>query len=227
MRKKRSPLVTVGILVVALLSVLIGSAIGKYVTTVPVPGKVTFHANLGTITLQEHAVVRNPDGSYSLTEDIATADKNGNFNAYSLLPGVDIPKDPFVKIENKSPIEAYVFVEVVDTLAETKNGTTYTPITYTVSSDWLKLEGVTGKNGGAVYVYKGNDTKAKPITTNMEVQILAPLAEGKPETIRVSQTLIAQSVSDGGDVLEFYACMGEVAMGADTAAVYKAINNII
>ena len=222
MEKKRSRLVTVGILAVALLSVLIGSAIGKYTTTVPVSGTVTFNASLATsITLQEHKAERQGDGSYELsTTETVTS------QTYSLLPGLDIPKDPYITITGKTPIKAYLFVEIVDTLAETKDGTTYTPITYTVSSDWLKLNDVTGKNGGTVYVYQGDKTEAKPITTDLTVQILAPLVKDKPETIRVSQKLIAQSDSDSNDVLKFYACMGETAMGTTPAAVYKAINNI-
>lgn len=235
MRKTRSRLVTVGILAGLLLSVLIGSAIGKYTTTVPVSGTVTFHADLGTITLQEHAAVRQPDGSYALvTAEYAQADTTDayneetfvNSNGYTLLPGLDIPKDPHIVIENKTPIEAYLFVEVVES---GDVGLQDKVITYALTDDWLKLEDVNGKNGGTVYVYKGTGTSAKELDHNINspwtVQILAPLPEDNNSHIRVSQKLIT-TPSTGDDVLKFYACMGETAMGADAAAVYKAIHNI-
>lgn len=223
MKRKRSRLLVLAVLVLLIAS-LIGGAIGKYLTTVSVPGKVTFTAALAEdVILQEHKAERNPDGSYSLTDQIATADPN---NSYALLPGLDIPKDPHITVVNKTPIEAYLFVEVVE---NGDVGTDGEVITYAMDSCWLKLNGVTGEHGGTVYVYNGDDADEKKLDDSIgaawTVKLLAPLAEGKPETIRVSQKLIT-TASTGNDILTFYATMGEAAMAATPAEVYKTIYNL-
>ncbi len=225
MKSKRSRLLIL-LAVVLLIGATVGTAVGKYVTTITVPGRVIFTADLAKeVKLQEHKAARNPDGSYYLTSEIAQPDLNGNHNSYELLPGLDIPKDPHIIISNKTPIEAYLFVEVVesgDVALEDK------AITYTVDSKWLKLNDVTGKNGGTVYVYAEDGTAKKltdAIGSPYTVNILAPLVEKKPETIRVSQKLIP-TPNTGDDILTFYATMGEVAMGANPTEVYKTIHNI-
>lgn len=226
MKRKRSRLLVLAVLVLLIAS-LIGGAIGKYLTTVSVPGKVTFTASLAEdVILQEHKAERNPDGSYSLTDQIATADPYGNYNSYELLPGLDIPKDPHITVVNKTPVEAYLFVEVVE---NGDVGTDGEVITYAMDSCWLKLNGVTGDHKGTVYVYKGADAAEKKLDDSIgaawTVKLLAPLSEGKPETIRVSQKLIT-TASTGNDILTFYATMGEAAMAATPAEVYKTIYNL-
>ena len=225
--KQRSSRLLIAAVTVLLIASLIGGAVGKYITTVSVPGKVTFIASLAEeVLLQEHKAIRNPDGSYSLTDEIAAADLNGNSNVYELLPGLDIPKDPHIRVIGKTSIDAYLFVEVVEkgdvALAEKV-------ITYTVDSNyWLKLNDVTGKNGGTVYVHAEDGTAKKltdAIDSSYTVPILAPLVEKKPETIRVSQKLIT-TPNTGDDILSFYATLGEVAMGPDPTEVYKTIHNI-
>ena len=188
---------------------------------------MTFTAALAEdVILQEHKAERNLDGSYSLTDQIATADPNGNYNSYALLPGLDIPKDPYITIMKKTPIEAYLFVEVVE---KGDVGTDGKVITYAMDSSWLKLNGVTGKHNGTVYVYNGADADEKKLDDSIgaawTVNLLAPLAEGKPETIRVSQKLITTE-STGNDILTFYAAMGEAAMAETPAEVYKTIYNL-
>ena len=225
MKQKKSRLMIAAVAVI-LLAVLISSAIGKYVTTVSVPGKVTFTAKLaGGMVLQEHKAERNADGSYTLTGQIATADENGYFNGYDLIPGLDIPKDPHIVITGKTDVKAYLFVEVVE---NGDVGLQDKVITYAMTNDWLKLTG-TGKNGGTVYVYKGTGTSGKALDHNIgspwTVQILAPLAEDNNNHIRVSQKLITTG-STGDDMLTFYASMGEAAMGASPTEVYKTMHNI-
>lgn len=225
MKSKRSRLLIL-LAVVLLIGATVGTAVGKYVTTITVPGKVVFTADLAEeVKLQEHQAKRNADGSYYLTNQIAQPDLNGNHNTYDLLPGLDIPKDPHITISNKTPIEAYLFVEVVESGNVALKDKV---ITYTVDSNWLKLNDVTGKNGGTVYVHAVDGTAKKltdTIGSSYTVNILAPLGEKKPETIRVSQKLITTPSTDD-DILTFYATMGEVAMGANPTEVYKTIHNI-
>ena len=83
--KQRNSRLLIAAVTVLLIASLIGGAIGKYITTISIPGKVTFTATLAEeVLLQEHKASRNADGSYSLTDIIATADLNGNYNVYEI-----------------------------------------------------------------------------------------------------------------------------------------------
>lgn len=199
------------ILVVLLASVAGGAAYAKYVTDVKLnQNKVTINASLGTIELIEHKAVRLVNGDYDLLDDTAYAvgteqHQHVTANAYILLPGLDIPKDPFVRITGKTTIEAYVFVEVVGELDDDSG------ITYSLTADWTKLENVTGAHDGTVYVYKAAITNTFGDKGNGDIQIL------KDNTVYVSQYL-DKSVKDL--TLTFYACMYETASGSDAASVY-------
>lgn len=182
----------------------------KYVSTITVDnGKVTITANLGDITVDEHMVAKNDDGSYELTSTlISAANKSGN--EYFLIPGLDIPKDPFVKITNKSDIPVYVFVEVVANFTPSDKG-----IYFSLAENWKKIEDVTGPNGGTVYYYNTS------ISENIDLPILAPLAEGSVDTIQVSQYL--KENTNGSLKLDFYAYMGQTAAGDNAQEVYGAL----
>ena len=138
-----------GLLIVALLCGLIGSTYAKYVKQQTLEGNVTIRANLGTIELLEHKAERQNDGSYILDPK-----EEVNENSYIMLPGLDIPKDPFVRIKEKSPIRAYVYVEVLNTLSD--SALTFEVDTYDSTDNpggnWIELTGITGKKGGKLYV---------------------------------------------------------------------------
>lgn len=138
----------IAVLVIAtiLLTTLISTAWAKYVREVSFSDNVRFTANLaGNLELFEHKAVRDADtGEYTLDASTEVA-----ANSYLLIPGLDVPKDPTVRITNKSAIDAFLYVEVTDTL----DG-----ITYAMTDEWLALN-ITGKT---VYVYKG-DTAAPKI----------------------------------------------------------------
>lgn len=189
------------LLILALLCGLAGGAYAKYVKKQTLESSLTIKANLGTIDLLEHKATKKNDGSYVLdkTNEVRA-------NTYQLLPGLDIPKDPFVRISGKTPIEAYVFVEVVDDLPANSG------ITYSLTADWTKLEGVTGSHGGTVYVYKEEVTNAFGSNGSGDIPILAG------DKVSISQYL-DKSVKDLK--LTFYASMYEVASGSDAATVYN------
>lgn len=204
-----------GVLILALLCSLIGSTYAKYVKQQTLENTVTIKANLGKIELLEHEAVRLSTGEYDLTEKLLPVQDNPETtdvdetdlgNEYILLPGLDIPKNPFVRISGKTPIEAYVFVEVVDNLPANSG------ITYSLTADWTKLEGVTGAHGGTVYVYKDVLTNAFGNNGSGDIPILAG------DTVYVSQKL-DKSVKDLK--LTFYASMYEVASGSDEVTVYN------
>ena len=141
---------------VLLLILAVGVTVGiraKYRTEVEMEGEVQFTAELAdSITLTEHEIKKNADGSYSLTEKVSTTGEN----EYTVMPGVDLPKDPAFTIENKSNIPAYLYVEVVesDSFPDT--------VTYTLLPEWEALN-ITGPKEGTVYVYEGDFINGEPI----------------------------------------------------------------
>lgn len=195
--------------VILLCFALIGGAFGKYLTRIPVSGKVTFTAKLAEkVTLREHLVSQDKSGRYTLSNSPT------NHNEYLLLPGLDIPKDPWITIEGKTPLKSYLFLEVVETadVSVSQGSDTDSVITYSLTNNWLKLDNVSGKQGGTVYVY-ATGGKAKPLdqtdAPKFEVNILEPLKDGEPETIRVSQKLVTEGTAET-DVLEFHAYLVEI-----------------
>ena len=178
------------IVFVLVLAMLVGNAYAKYAAQEQVEGSVSITAQLGTINLWEHEAELQSNGSYTLN-----AGSLVSCNSYVLIPGVDIPKDTYVEITNKTPIPVYVYVEIVSSSA----------ISYAVdTSNWTKVAD-TGAKGGTVYVYKDS------VTANITgINIFAG------QKILVSQNL-------GSDAPKFaiYASMYQTASGSDAADVYS------
>lgn len=90
--------------------------------------------------LHEHEATADDSGVYTIGTDA----KIVNGFDYTVLPGVDLPKDPFVRSTHNLAVDAYVFVEVVeDDFSEY--------LSYEVADTWTLLDGVKGLNGGKVY----------------------------------------------------------------------------
>lgn len=194
------------IFAVLLVSMLGGAAFGKYIYSEKLGGKVTITANLGTITLLEHEAIRDPKlGSYSLGTKEVTS------NTYTIIPGLDIPKDPFVTVDKASPIPVYVFVEVVSAL----DGSA---VSFEIDdANWKRLEigGVPyqGANKGWVYYYTGGTGDAVAVTADIsEIYIL------KNKQVIIGQELLHDTPSDLG--LTFYACMGQAVNGDALSLIY-------
>lgn len=77
------------IILTLLLAALVTFAVGKYMQTIPVAGKVSFTASLAN----------------------KVAIKDGN-ETISLIPGADITRDPRVEVSGKTEVPAYLFLEV-------------------------------------------------------------------------------------------------------------------
>lgn len=95
------------------------------------------------LILREHKATYAGNGSYTLsqTEEVTT-------NTYDkILPGVDVSKDPFVRVKGLQ-VDAYLFIEVVDALGD--------GLTAVVDDENWTDTGLDGKNGGTVYVYAEN-----------------------------------------------------------------------
>lgn len=175
----------------------------KYVTDKVLEGQASITAKLGEIKLLEHVYEPQADGSYKKTEATTS-----NGNTYStVIPGLDIPKDPYVQITNKSPIEAYVFLKIeTDNLKE--NG-----LTYTLKEHWQPVAGYTD-----VYVYSeksGENWIPVKMIGNNAGTITIPVLEG--DQVIVSQKLNKEAT---GLELSFSACMKQYVDGQTAAQIY-------
>ena len=191
-----------------ILTALSGYVFAKYVKVVPFEEKVTIRAEIGTLVLQEHKVERRPDGSYTLltgNENLVLSGP-GTANAYTLIPGLDVPKDPHVVITKPNNLPVYVYVEVVSKLPST--------ITFELADGWTKVDGVTAPNGGTVYAYN------TAITADETIHILKK--DGNGNSIFVSQKLLSGDTT--GIELDFYAYMYQTAAGGNVAEVFKHYN---
>lgn len=174
----------------------------KYVMDQPLSGTVTITAELGTIQLLEHKPSKDDSGKYTLGTETVT-----EYTYDTVIPGLDIPKDPYVQITNKSPIEAYVFLKIeTDNLKE--NG-----LTYTLKEHWQPVNGYTN-----VYVYSeksGENWVPFKVTGNNTGTITIPVLEG--DQVVVSQKLNKKAT---GLELTFSACMKQYVDGQTATQIY-------
>ncbi len=169
-KKKRAILyAALALLLVAAISAGFGIS-AKYRKDISIPGKLIIDAGLASdIYIKEPLAERKTDGSYLLKTEGEPVDSN----SFIVMPGVELPRDPFVKIDGKTEIPAYLYAEIV------KSGN----IEFTVDgSKWTKLEGKTGKNGGDIYAYYEVLTN---LNSNDRIYILSEkkvtVAEGEAE----------------------------------------------
>lgn len=194
MKRKYSRLLVAAILVALLIIGLVSFAGAKYATVITMQGKITFSARLADLVkLEEHKAEQLSDGSYTLGTETVTA------NSYDLIPGLDIPKDPYITITGKTPIEAFLFVEVVNTPGEKI-------ISYKMDAKWKAVTDVTAKHGGTVYLYTRDGTETAILTDaltkdkenkTVTIPILAD------NTVKVSQHL-PDALAQNQDTLTFY-----------------------
>lgn len=162
----------------------------------------------GSFVVLEHKVALDEsknDGSYVLTKDLTDPNKDGgDGNSYAVLPNTVVPKDPYVSIVKKTSAPAYLYVEIVNGLADTG-------LSYVVNSDnWTKLDGVTGNNGGQIYVYK-NGTIVTDKTTGLE----------KINILKDDQVVVSDDLKLTGDTtvdLSFYSYLAQASVGTPTEA---------
>lgn len=193
--KNHSRLRLVLILIIVLqVSLLVSFVAGKYLFRTALKGTVTFQADLATeFLLRESTAERQGDGSYKLQAPYIT-DNRLLPQVYSLLPGLDVPKDPHVVISGKSPIPAYLFIEIVD---ETGNPA----ISFEVAGCWINTNMKNPKYGGTVYAYSTDGSTPAEITTDKIIYIL------RNNLVYVSQTL---NSSEETNLMTIYAYLEEV-----------------
>ena len=207
------PLVAIAVSAVALVTAAVSVATSgtkakytKAVTTQQVA--LTVNADLAaSLEVKEHQLTGDYYDEYELSSDTLVES-----NAYVLMPGVSIPKDPKVYVTGKTSIPAYLYVEVVDSTNLVTSGEN-AAFVYSLTGDWTKLTEVTGKNGGEVYVYNTVLQTEGENVQNLEIPILTG------NTITVTEKLNKGSNYSG--TLTFYAYMAQKVDAQDQATTFR------
>lgn len=151
-------------------------------------------------SLKEHAIdSQDATGKYVLKHGNAESDYTTSNTYGAVVPGVNIPKDPTVKVD-KLAGDAYLYVVVDNQLGA--------GLSYTVDGKWTKL----ADNGTkTLYVYNGGE-KLTPTSSAISQNIL------KDDQIVVATT----GVADGSTTLTFNAYLVQAVGTGDAAAAWNA-----
>ena len=189
-------LIAAAVLLLAAVVITGNTVLGKYITEDAVHGTFTVSKRLASrFALQEHKAVQGEDGSYTLDETLVTT------NTYQLIPGLTIPKDPYISITDKTSIPAYIYVEVV-------NSSVADAVDYDIdTTKWTLLDGVTGPHDGAVYTYY-----AGPVDNSTSGRGSIPILANN------SFTLPPLPITGEREVLTFYGYLIEPTSDSATAA---------
>ena len=208
MSKKKTLLTILAVMLVCCIAVAGTLAVLFARTSEPVVNTFTAAGGgelfTGEFTLKEHIAAKQTDGSYKLTEETTNNTTTGN--NYDVLPKTNLPKDPYITITDKTNAPAYLYVEVVDELTA--------GLSYTMADCWTKLEGVTGNNGGVVYVYNGGTNVGTPIDDKSEG--LNKISIIKNDTITVDDE--PGLAKDQTVSLSFYAYLAQASVGTPEVA---------
>ena len=152
----------------------------------------------------ENEVTLEEDGSYTIADNAELALGND----YTVLPEVNLPKNPFVRLTGKTTVPAYLYIEVVDTLGEDSG------LSYEIAEEWVLLENAVGSNGGDIYVY--SDEQGDPVILTADIgEDVAILVD---DQIVVGDTL---SIPDGAE-LSFYGYLAQASAGEDATSAFGA-----
>lgn len=172
----------------------------------------------GAFILKEHEAtkVKNGDvwtGMYEIKDDakvVATL-------SYDIMPGMVIPKDPYVAIKAKTAVPAYLYIEVINNLSfSTKVNDVETLVID--GEHWIELAGVTGPSSGKVYVYTTDGIKPAIITADVkETNIIKDNKFTVNENVEPTQL-------DADETLKFNAFLAQASIGEETgaAAIFNA-----
>lgn len=221
MKKKT---LTVAIALVLVVALAVGATYA-YLTASSGPVKNTFVvggavAN-GDLKLFEHVASKNADGSYTL--DPA---KETDGNAYTVMPGVNLPKDPTVTVEKASG-EYYLFVEVTKGsgfASVTVGEKTGTPLSCNVdTANWQPLT-LTGNDANReVYVYCVTGKSAIQSAPVENVAVLKTIGDTQNTiTVSADNDIVATLTSESASALTFKAYACQAAGFADAAAAFTA-----
>lgn len=204
MKKKT---LTIAIALVLVVALAVGATYA-YLTAQTGEVKNTFVAggavDQSALELYEHKANQNKDGTYTLdTTKPTTA------NSYTVMPGVDLPKDPTVEVAAANG-PYYLFVKVTE-------GAHFNKDIFGYSIDdaaWKQLKDADGKDVAGVYVYTTDKTNAAILTGAVTANVL----KDKVVTVADADSI---TLADADCTLTFqaYACQ---AAGLTPYAAYQA-----
>ena len=156
------------------------------------------------LKLYEHKANQNKDGTYTLdTKTPTTA------NSYTVMPGVDLPKDPTVEVAAANG-PYYLFVKVTEGANFNKNIFGYS----IDDTTWKQLKDADDKDVAGVYVYTIDKTNAAILTGAVTANVL------KDKVVKVADAdSITLAEADCTLTFQAYACQS-----AGFNSAYEAFN---
>lgn len=204
MKKKT---LTIAIALVLVVALAVG-ATWAYLTATTGPVENTFVAGgavkQSDLKLYEHKANQNKDGTYTLdTKTPTTA------NSYTVMPGVDLPKDPTVEVAAANG-PYYLFVKVTEGANFNKNIFGYS----IDDTAWKQLKDADDKDVAGVYVYTIDKTNAAILTGAVTANVL------KDKVVKVADAdSITLAEADCTLTFQAYACQS-----AGFNSAYEAFN---
>ena len=178
---------------VVILSV-VGGVLAKYITEKRLSGKINVSGQLAvSIEIVEHNIDRLPSG-----EIVLDTTKERTHNEYPLMPGVDVAKDPFVRVTGFSGADSWLYVEVV------KSSGFPDTITFEIDSGWTKLDGVSGRE---IYYKALGASDAGDVTANIlkdqKLIVSDQLARETRATLSFNAYIAQKSAADSTAAADF------------------------
>ena len=171
------------LLAIVVLSSSIYSVGAKYAHPETLKSTIVISTKLvDKISFFENEAVLQPDGSYILNNNKV------NENSYTVMPGVDIPKNPQFLIEEKSGFPSFLMLEVVENVPSS--------ISYSLIENWMPIN-IVGPNGGAIYAYSSDGISPLVLDESFSLGRVSVLTN---DMIYVSDTAKAGDVFD----IDFY-----------------------
>lgn len=207
MKKKT---LTIAIALVLVVALAVGATYA-YLTATTGPVTNTFTAGKavaqGDLKLYEHLANQNTDGTYSLDKKANTVTSN----TYTVMPGVNLPKDPTVEV-TKAEGPYYLFVEV--TKGDSFKGEK-APLSCTVDgSHWVALK-IEGKE---VYAYSTDGKTAAILKDELTATPVLATIGNTDNTITVADA----DLTNVNCQLTFQAYACQAAGFADATAAFNA-----
>lgn len=153
----------------------------------------------GFIKLQEHGVTKNDNGQYTLNGEVVQS------NEYEIMPGMVIPKDPYITIQGKTETPAYLYVEVINGFGEDVVAADTLKIDI---ANWLKLD----VEDREIYVYTAGGEKAAILTSDITDNLY--IIEDNKFTI--NPELDPTTIPEAGQTLVFNAFLAQASIGEVT-----------
>lgn len=192
-RSKAALIAGLALIVILIAALLVPQAFARYRTQIIVKNGISY--------------TNQQAGSFTMTTGIAPEDTHtvggeaaepGDTFTYPLIPGTTVQVKPVITITEKTDIPSFLYVEVCASPG----------LTFTAENDqWIWLDGLTGLNGGLVYVYNG-DLSGASSEIQVEASITAPRTPSAGEQFTFYSYLL-QKLDDSSAAETFAAAISQ------------------